>query len=186
MYNESMESYIAPSLQNNVSPLDGIEPSTEIYESAPKIDATHSLIELHHGFRSIFPKSSTVGITVTDARMQEVNHGYQLNIEATVINMQQRSKYQSAIAIYRDSKKTGWSPALRAKVHCTCDAFRYYNAYPNWTGNALRGIADKMNKVQYVNPLKGRQRNPAEIKGVCKHLAVLIEIAAQQKVFNSR
>jgi hypothetical protein len=144
-----------------------------------------TLQELIAGFFQVFVNwkfnvnSRNIALRNTSITGQDT---LQLNVRAHIRSNEDRNKiYKSHIRLRRNDIKKKWSRNMPCEVHCTCPAFRFWMAHPDYrTDNfwSSRADADNWNRVE------NQVKNPTLIPGICKHLLYLSDNLVRSGVIN--
>jgi hypothetical protein len=133
--------------------------TTDKVRAYPKFKRTlHGLILT---FRKLFPRSD-FRLRVLKSTKKEF--GLHVLFKGVVEAADHVHSYHVSIQLHKEMLTDKFSVMDKAEVKCTCEAFRYWNAF-----------ADLRSKNLYANPtnwnrVPAKIRNPKSIPGCCKHL----------------
>ena len=127
------------------------------------VEKQHTLQELLDNFRKIFPYSDK-DLSVISYKCEGKD---ELDMICTGIiqsEFEEFKKYKVTVKFHRDTTDIPFTIKNIGEVFCECNAFRYNIAYPDVQSKNFFG------QPQNYNRIPNRERNPAKISSVCKHL----------------
>lgn len=122
-----------------------------------------TLQDLLDNFRKVFPYSDK-DLSVISYKCDGKDDLDMICTGTIQSEYEEFKKYKVTVKFHRDSTDVPFTIKNIGEVFCDCNAFRYNTAYPDVQSKTFFG------QPQGYNRIPNKQRNPAKVPTVCKHL----------------